>query len=63
MGSFQDDFYLESTSLLRRTVRNLKLASYIVRMVWVWAVPGRKIRRAVRRARARGDIFYIDELS
>lgn len=62
MGSFQEDFYLETSSPVRRWWRNLRLFGYVVQMVWVWSVPGARVRRAVRRARRSGEPFIIDSL-
>ena len=65
MKSFQEDFYLETSSPLRRLWRNVRLLRYVLQIVWFWAVRGGRVRRAVRRARrtgTAGDSFFIDSL-
>ncbi len=65
MKSFQEDFYLETSSPLRRLWRNLRLFGYVLRVVWFWVVLGGRVRRAVRRARRAGkagEPLFIDSL-
>ena len=62
MKSFQEDFYLETSSPARRLWRNLRLLGYVLQMVWVWAVPGGRLRARLRRARRTGEPVVIDAL-
>jgi len=65
LKSFQEDFYLETPSPLRRLWRNVRLLAYVLQIVWVWAVLGGRVRRAVRRASQpdqADDPFVIDSL-
>ena len=62
MSTFQEDFYLETSNPLRRLWRNLRLFGYVLRVLWLWAVLGGRVRRAVRRAGKAGDPFFIDSL-
>ena len=65
MKSFQEDFYLETSSPLYRLWRNLRLLAYVLQIVWFWAVLGGRVRRAVRKASQPGqsdDPFLIDSL-
>lgn len=63
MSSFQEDFYLETSNPLRRLWRNVRLAGYVLELVWFWLVRGGPIRRAVKRARRTGEPFFVDALS
>ena len=62
MQSFQEDFYVETSSLLPRLWRNVRLFGYVLQIVWFWAVRGGRVRRAVRRAGKADDPFFIDSL-
>ncbi len=62
MHSFQKDFYLETSSRLRRFRRNVHLLAYILQIVWFWSVRGGPVRRIVRRPRPSDDPFFIDSL-
>jgi len=63
LKSFQEDFYLEKSSPLRRLGRDLRLFGYVLQVVWFWVVRGGHVRRAVRRARRTADDpFLIDSL-
>ena len=62
MSSFQEDFYLDTSSPLRRFVRNLRLLGYMVQMTWTWAVTGGRVRRRLRKAKRTGEPFVIDAL-
>jgi len=63
LSSFQEDFYLETSSPLRRLARNARLLAYILQIVWFWTVRGGPLRRIVRRPRASDDPFFIDTLA
>ena len=60
--SFQEDFYLETSNPLRRLSRNVRLIGYIVQVVFLWLVAGRRVRRAMAKARETGEPFEIDDL-
>lgn len=62
MSSFQEDFYVETSSPLRRLRRNVHLLAYILQIVWFWSVRGGPVRRIVRRPRPSDDPFFIDSL-
>jgi hypothetical protein len=62
MGSFQEDFYLETSSPLRHFWRNVRLVGYILQIVWFWGWSGARVRRALRRARRTGEPYIIDSL-
>lgn len=62
VGSFQEDFYLETSSPVRRLWRNVRLMIYVLRVAWMWGVAGFRVRREIARARRCGDPFVIDEL-
>ena len=40
MASFQEDFYLETASPLRRLWRNVRLFGYVIQVVWMWSIQG-----------------------
>jgi len=62
MATFQEDFYLETPSVLRRLWRNVRLFGYVLYVVWFWLVLGGRVRRAVRKAERSGEPFVIDSL-
>lgn len=63
MASFRDAYYLSSANPFRRLWRNVRLFFYVLRIVWLWTVPGGRVRRAVARARKSGQPLSIDFLA
>lgn len=61
--TFGEAFYLETRNPALRLWRNLRLAGYMARVVWTWAWTGGRVRRGVRRARRRGEVYHIDHLA
>jgi hypothetical protein len=62
MNTFQQRYYLRTRNPLARCWRNVRLLGYIARVVWTWLFLGGRVRRALRRAEARGELYRIDFL-
>lgn len=60
MTSFEERFMLEDATIWQRTVRNIRLLRYLARLGWGWWRRGGAIRRAYRRAEARGETLWLD---
>jgi len=58
-----DRFYVSEPSRVRRLVRDLRLAGYIMGLVWTWVVTGGRVRRAYRRCERDGQTYVIDRLA
>ncbi|MGH8248476.1 MAG: hypothetical protein ACREUU_18820 [Gammaproteobacteria bacterium] len=62
MSSFEQRFYLQDASLLRRLRRDVLLIRDCVQFLFVWVTRGGRIRRALRRAEASGSEVVLEEL-
>lgn len=60
MAVYEQRFYLESGSLVRRAWRDLRLALALARLTWRWLIVGGRIRRTYARAKHEGRPFWVD---
>ena len=56
-----DEQFTQDAGLWQRLVRDVRLLVRLGRMLLTYFLAGGRIRRAYRRAEARGEIFYVDE--
>lgn len=61
MSSYEERFYRESPDLRSRVARNLRLLIWLVGELIAWFWPGRRIRRAYRKAEQDGKEIYLDD--
>lgn len=62
MASFEDDYYLSDAGPIARLRRDLRLAIYLTSKILQYFTFGRRIRRALRAAHARGEALNVDGL-
>jgi hypothetical protein len=62
MASFEDDYYLGNATRRARLRRDVRLAFYLAGKTLQYFTFGRRIRRALRGARARGEELKVDGL-
>ena len=62
MATFPELSYLGEATRWQRFKRDLHLIRFMVAVFWRWSTEGRRVRRAYRRARARGTTLWLDDL-
>ncbi len=62
MASFEDEYYLGRAGLAARLRRDLRLAAYLFGKTVQYFTFGRRIRRALRDARAQHEQVKVDGL-
>ncbi|MFM7272867.1 MAG: hypothetical protein ACKO4A_03300 [Gammaproteobacteria bacterium] len=62
MPSFEERYYRQNPTRREALRRDLRLLGDLARAAWAWLVPGWRLRRALRRARARGERVCLEDL-
>lgn len=62
MPSFEERYYRRDPTWRVALARDLQLLSDLARALWAWLVPGWRLRRALRRAKARGEPLSLEDL-
>ena len=62
MAGFEKEFVLGESSWRQRLARDRRLAAHMLRVLWMWATLGRKLRRATEEAARAGRPMPIDRL-
>ena len=62
MPSFEERYYRQDPTRPQALRRDLRLLRDLARALWAWLVPGWRLRRALRRARARGEQIHLEDL-
>lgn len=62
MAGFEREFVLGEAGFFRRLRRDRILAGHLLRVLWMWATVGRRLRREYRRAQAEETALQIDHL-
>jgi hypothetical protein len=62
VASFEERFYRSNPTRAEALRRDIALALALARALWHWLVPGWRLRRAVARARKRGEKLLLEEL-
>ncbi|MBL8662235.1 MAG: hypothetical protein JNM29_05380 [Candidatus Odyssella sp.] len=62
MAGFEREFVLGEASRRQRFARDRRLAAHMLRVLWMWATVGRKLRRAADEAARTGRPMPIDRL-
>lgn len=62
MAGFEKEFVLGESSWRQRFARDRRLAAHMLRVLWMWATVGRRLRRATAEAERAGRALPIDSL-
>ncbi len=62
MAGFEKEYVLGEASWRQRLARDWRLATHLLRVFWMWATVGRKLRRATEEAEREGRALTIDRL-
>lgn len=62
MPSFEERFYLQDPGLWQGVRRNLRLLAMLGGALWGWCTTGWRLRRALRRAKRRGEVIFLEDL-
>ena len=62
MPSFEERFYRNNPTRTETVRRDLALLRLLTAALWQWLVTGWRWRRAVARARARGETIPLEDL-
>lgn len=62
MATFPEQFYLKESTRWQRFKRDVRLIKFMLQMLLLWSIKGRRVRRAYRQAQARGETFWLDDL-
>lgn len=60
MATLEDRFCVREGGWWRRSRRDVALLAYLARLIWLWLVPGGRVRRAYRAKAAAGDVYWVD---
>ena len=63
MSSFEERFYIENPDPGQLLWRNLRLLGSLCLGGWFWLSRGFVLRRALRKARQRGEVILLEDVA
>jgi hypothetical protein len=63
MATLDENFHVIEGGRWRRFRRDLRLVRFLFKITWGWIIDGGRVRKAHRRAAAKGEVMEIDALA